>query len=287
VLMRAQGWEDRTFEVEDRFYQYRLAPHAGSLTEVWMEGLLPPGLHARRMSPFANDLLAQGGGIWGRGLAHMVLNRAERARWYALPAAGPRREEWLMGRIAAKEAARDWFRSRHQIELAAADIEVAGDDRGRPQITVAGMPGLKAPSVSISHSRGWAAAVVADPGLAVGFDYQRLDTVRADTLIRGAFDDAEQHWFTAVPEQERVRVATALWSAKEAASKAAGSGLEGRPLDWRITACQLDPGVVAFGSARVSHGVQEFDVALQFEDLAAVSALCLAAAMDGTPAITA
>ena len=279
VLMRAHDWEDRTFEVAERFYRYRLAPPSGFLSEIWMDGLLPPGLHARRMTPFDNDLLAQGGGIWGRGLAHMVLNRTERAAWYALPAAGPRREEWLMGRIAAKEAARDWFRARHQTELASADIELSGDDRGRPQVRVAALAGAAMPAVSISHSHGWAAAVVADPGLAVGFDYQRLNRVRALDLIRGAFGDTEQHWFAHRPEADHGLIAAALWCAKEAASKAAGTGLEGRPLDWIVTACQLDPRTVAFGSAQIVRGSQTYDVALQFEGSEAISALCLVAAI--------
>jgi len=281
VLMRATNWEDRTFDVADRYYRFRLSPPQGFLGEVWMDGLLPPGLHARRVAPFDNELLSQGGGIWGRGLAHMVLSRSERAQWYALPASGPRREEWLMGRIAAKEAARDWVRTRLQLELASADIEVTNDARGRPLLRIAALNQVQVPEVSISHSRGWAAAVVADPGLAVGLDYQPLQQLRADDLIRGAFSDAEQHWFTAFDADDRGLAAAALWSAKEAASKAAGSGLEGRPQDWAVTACQLDPRAVAFGSARVSHGGQLYDVALQFVEPAAVSALCVVAAHAG------
>ncbi|HEY0973488.1 MAG TPA: beta-ketoacyl synthase N-terminal-like domain-containing protein [Solimonas sp.] len=283
VLMRAEHWEDRTFEVAERFYDFRLAPVRGFLGEVWMDGLLPPGLHARRVAPFDHDLLSQGGGIWGRGLAHMVLNRTERARWYALPAAGPRREEWLLGRIAAKEAARDWFRTRHQLELSSADIEIAGDDRGRPHIVVAALPQAPMPALSISHSRGWAAAVVADPGLSVGFDYQRLQHLRAGDLIRGAFGDREQHWFAKLSEVDQGLVAAALWCAKEAASKAAGTGLEGRPLDWVVTACQLDPRTVAFGSAQIVRGELTYDVALQFEDRHAISALCLTAVNADAP----
>ncbi len=284
VLMRAEGWEDRCFVVPERFYQYRLQPATRFLAEVWMDGLLPPGLQARRIAPFEDDLLSQGGGIWGRGLAHMVLNREERARWYALPAAGSRRHEWLLGRIAAKEAARDWFRIRHQLQLASADIEIVGDDRGRPQVRVDALPGASMPAVSISHSRGWAAAVVADPGLAVGFDYQRVNNVRAGELIRGAFGEAEQHWFSSVPEAQLELVATALWCAKEAAAKAAGTGLQGRPLDWVISACQLDPATVAFGSAQVRRGTLTYDIALQFEAREAISALCLStAATDGHP----
>src|SRR5690606_7380227 len=63
VVMRATQWEDRTFEVPERFYRFRLQPAQGFLGNVWMDGLLPPGLHARRVAPFESELLASGGGI--------------------------------------------------------------------------------------------------------------------------------------------------------------------------------------------------------------------------------
>src|SRR3546814_14460580 len=44
-------------------------------------------------------MLDEAGTIWKRMLAHMMLSRAERQQFYALPAQGPRREEWLMGRL--------------------------------------------------------------------------------------------------------------------------------------------------------------------------------------------
>ncbi|RJF80239.1 hypothetical protein D3874_27610, partial [Oleomonas cavernae] len=60
----------------------------------------------------------------------MVLGRAERARFNALPQQGPRREEWLMGRLAAKDAVRDWYRLRTGTELTPADVEIDSDEHG-------------------------------------------------------------------------------------------------------------------------------------------------------------
>lgn len=281
VLMRLEGWEDRTFEVPERFYQFRLDPPRRFLGEPWMDGLLPPGLHARRVAPFEGDLLESGGGIWGRGLAHMVLGPAERAQFYALPATGLRRYEWLMGRIAAKEAARDWFQTKFNLSLASADIEIVQDERGAPGLRCVAAGAVVMPCVSISHSRMWAAAVVAEPGLAVGVDYQRLDHLRADDLIQGGFGAGEQKIFETLAAEERGLVAAALWCAKEAAAKAAGLGLQGRPLDWQIVASALAPHTVSFGSARVQHAGQDYDVAIQFDDaLEAISALCLRPATD-------
>ena len=287
LLMRMDMLEDRTFTVPARFYQYRLDPAQRNIGQPWMEGLLPPGLCARRMEPFANELLTSGGGLWGRGLAHMTLGRAERERYYALPASGPRREEWLMGRIAAKEAARDWFMARHQLALASADIEIDSDSRGRPLIRCTAAGAVPMPAVSISHSQRWGAAVVAEPGLSVGLDYQRLDHLRGEDLIVGGFGEAERGYVDRAAPAERSLVACALWCAKEAAAKAAGLGFEGRPLDWQIVEAKLDPRTVSFGSARVRHAGCDYNVALQFEGREAISALCLAVAADGVTATAA
>ncbi|MGQ0700763.1 MAG: beta-ketoacyl synthase N-terminal-like domain-containing protein [Panacagrimonas sp.] len=282
VLMRAEGWDDRSFEVPDRFYQFRLDPPRRFLGEVWMDGLLPPGLFARRVIPFEGDVLSGGGAIWGRGLAHMVLNRNERQQFYALPVSGPRRFEWLMGRIAAKEAVRDWVLYKHQLSLASADIEIFNDTHGRPIARCAVLGEVPMPAVSISHSQQWAAAVVAEPGLALGLDYQRLDHVRAEDLIAGGFAADEKVFIDTA--NDRPRVAAALWCAKEAAAKASGLGFQGRPLDWRIVEAKLDPRAVSFGSVRVRYQQREYDVALQFEGREAVSALCLTtASSDGAP----
>jgi acyl transferase domain-containing protein/phosphopantetheinyl transferase (holo-ACP synthase) len=281
ALMVAEGWDDRLFRVDDRYYKFRVNPPQTFMSEPWLDGQLPPGFFARRMQPFTPDLLNEGGGLWGRGLAHMMLSRAERVQFYALPANGPRREEWLMGRAAAKEAARDWFRYKYQVALASADIEIQNDAHGRPRIHCAALERQPMPSVSISHSALWAVAVVTDPGLAVGLDYQRLERMPGEDLITGGFGDEERRFIDAAQAGERHLLATALWCAKEAAAKAAGRGFEGKPLEWVIIASSLDPRTVSFGSARVRHGTREYDVAIQFEGRSAISALCLTPAADG------
>ncbi|MGQ0529718.1 MAG: beta-ketoacyl synthase N-terminal-like domain-containing protein [Panacagrimonas sp.] len=288
VLMRMEGWDDRTFEVPDRFYRYRLDPPRGFIGQRWMDGVLPPGLYARRVEPFDHDLLESGGGLWGRGLAHMALNLAERTRFYALPASGSRRYEWLLGRIAAKEAARDWFQYKYQLVLASADIEIDADARGRPLIRCVAAGNVPMPTVSISHSQMWAAAVVAEAGLAVGLDYQRLDRLRSEDLLRGGFAEAEQGFISSAAAAARPLITAALWCAKEAAAKASGLGFEGQPLAWTVVACSLDPLTVSFGSARIRHADRDYEVAIQFEAREAISALCLSvAAVDGMPLATA
>lgn len=284
VRMRAEGWEDRVFAVPPRLHAFRQDAATAPLSEPLLRERLPPELCIRRLAPLEEGLLDEGGAIWKRVTAHQVLNAAERGRWYALPAQGPRREEWLMGRLAAKDAVRDWVRLRHGLELAPADIEIASLDSGRPVVRCAALQGRLPPAISLAHSRRWACAVASDPGVGLGLDYQRIEPLRAEDLIHGAFAASEQHWLSApVGSGERARQAVALWCAKEAAAKAAGSGLQGRPQDWLVVAAQLDRRGGSPTVARVRQGERDYDVALHFEGDEAVLALCVAT--EAVPAV--
>lgn len=274
VIMRADGWEDRKFAVPKRLYDFRIRPQQEFMTRPWLENALPDGWLLRRMEPFRPHFLDEGGAIWKRMLAHMVLSQAERRQFYALPATGPRREEWLMGRIAAKEAVRDWA-ARRGLALAAADIEIATDAQGAPHVVCPALAGQQLPQLSISHSRRWAVAALGPADEAIGLDYQRMEQIDAEALITGSLDASEHPWLPADDQgAERLRIAVALWCAKEAAAKAFGTGLAGRPHDWRVIAAQLDRRAPEPMFARVRHGTHAFDVALHFGSSDEVLALC-------------
>lgn len=284
VLMRAEGWEDRVFTVPERFATFRVSPSAAPLSEAALSAQLPAELCVRHVVPLPAGLLDEGGGIWKRVVAHMCLNLAEREQFEALPARGPRREEWLMGRLAAKDAVRDWYRLRGGTALAPADIEILVDGAGRPSVSCAVMD-MTPPALSISHSRGHAYAVASDAGVALGIDYQRFEHLKIEELIRGGFSEAEQGWLAAEREPERLRRAAGLWAAKEAACKAAGKGLQGRPQDWVVVAARLDRRAGDPTVARVRHADRDYDIALHFDaDGTAVLALCVTMAADAVPA---
>ncbi|NGY05277.1 type I polyketide synthase [Solimonas terrae] len=278
LLMRAEGWEDRVFTAADRFFAFRLDPARARLSTPALEGQLPAELCVRKLEPLPEGMLDEGGTIWKRMFAHMVLSRAERRQFYALPAQGPRREEWLMGRLAAKDAARDWYRLNAGVELAPADVEIDTDARGKPFLRCPVVPQLTPPSVSIAHSRRWAYAVASASSVDLGLDYQRPDHVNTEDLITGGFAPSEHVWLQTTHGVDRSRIALALWAAKEAAAKAAGSGLLGRPRDWQVIAAQLDRRSSSPTVARVRHGEHDYDIALHFENSGAVLALCVTTA---------
>ena len=274
VLMRCEHWEDRKFSVPDRYYDYRLRPQSEFIS-VEHEAGRSDGIVTRRLVPFEEGFLDQGWGIWKRMLAHMALSRHERQMFYNLPVTGPRREEWLMGRIAVKDAVREWASQRHGLHLAPADVEILTNELGAPSVRCAALQTVGAPHISLAHSRRHAIATAAE--VAVGIDYQRIGQVRVEELIRGAMTDREARSIRSAPPSDQARIAVAIWAAKEAAAKSVGTGLEGRPADWDCELITIDRRGGHPTRASVTHHDTRHDVSLYFEGTEAVLAVCLAA----------
>ncbi|MEJ8641396.1 4'-phosphopantetheinyl transferase superfamily protein [Streptomyces sp. MS1.HAVA.3] len=113
------------------------------------------------------------------------------------------------------------------------EVPIGNDPAGRP---LAGGPLTRGFRLSIAHKDRIAVAL-AHPSLPVGIDVEPVAS-DPDALIRIALGPDElrlaerlaAHDATGLPA-----ALTALWCAKEAAAKAEGSGLGGRPRDWRVT----------------------------------------------------
>lgn len=280
LLFRAANWDDRKFSVPQHLYDFRLDPQVRFMSEDWLpDAMATRGQFLRRLQPFEEGFMDQGWGVWKRMLANLVLSAEERRVFYReLPTTGPRREDWLIGRVAAKDAVRSWALATHGIKLAPADVVIMTGTRGEPIVVRAdGLPpSVPLPAISISHSRRWAVGICAAGGSRLGADYQHLDRVDAADLIAGAFSEAETAAFLrALPQAQQKRAAVALWCAKEAAGKAAGTGLEARPQDWRITDAVLERRSAAPASAVVHHGGIDYRVELQIGD-SEVFAVCRA-----------
>jgi len=269
LLMRIEGWQDRVFNVPQRLYDFRLQPSASFLSEPWLRESVDTRTELRRVLAFDNAFLDEGGGIWKRMLAHLVLTDAERDQFYQLSDRGPRREEWLLGRIAAKDALREWAFHQHKLTLAAADIELSAD--ARPVAHAPKHPTLKLPPLSISHSQRGAVAMVGEPGAACGLDYQRLDHIDPALLAAGGLDEREHALLTRFQGDALTRATVAIWCAKEAAAKSGGLGFAGRPRDWVV--CQLGDGDTP-ATAAVVHDAVRYEIELRYPGPTEVVALC-------------
>lgn len=256
LLFHARGWRDRYFSVPHRFYQTRANPATGRLGEDWSGLFNTRDTVVWHVPPFPPGFLDDAGAIWKRVLVHQTLSREERRTWYALPPNPRRRSEWLLARIAVKEAVRHWFEERHGIHLYATDIRILKTQSGKPYLEI---PGVRLPSslpeISLSHSQGMSVAAVGRT--AVGVDLEPLGRIDVETLVKGAFSSPERDWLNrADPGQQEVS-ALGLWCAKEAAAKALGIGLTGRPQAFVVSAPEDEPASVSFGEHEIPVRVRE------------------------------
>jgi acyl transferase domain-containing protein/phosphopantetheinyl transferase len=232
MLFRIRGWRDRFFDVPHSFYEARTAPRESFFGEDWSALFEDAGADTLvwYLPPFPPGFLEDAGAVWKRLLAHTVLSRAERAEWHALPPNPQRRSEWLLGRLALKEAVRYWLSQSADVLLYPADITIANDANGAPHVVADGLEQLgPLPEISLAHAGGAAVAVVAPAGQPVGVDLETLGRVRTADVATGGLTADERARLDARPAEAREELALRLWCAKEAAAKHLRSGLDGRP----------------------------------------------------------
>ncbi len=180
--------------------------------------------------------LERSDGRWDAVLGVVALSRFDQVRAEILPILGPdetayfqrlthrrRQESFLMGRLAAKVAVAGLAGGcgPEQIEIRRGVFE-------QPLVRGAAVEGC---SVSVSHDAVWGVALAfrdAHP-MAVDVETVGLDPVRVRT-IESQLSERELGWVRA-EGMDAALLATVLWTAKEAVSKAVGCGLTA-PVSW-------------------------------------------------------
>ena len=146
-----------------------------------------------------------------------------------------RRADWLLGRWTAKKAvAIRLGLPRHADSLA--NIEIRQTPSGAPEVLVANE--ATPLMISLSHRGGRSICALAPAGEAVGCDLELVEP-RSDAFVADYFAPEEQSLAARVSEADRPLVLALLWSAKESALKALGTGLR---LDTRcVIVSPVDP----------------------------------------------
>lgn len=145
------------------------------------------------------------------------------------------REKECLGRMRFEKRRADWRLGRWTVKRGVAvflnlpccsnslsGIEICAAPSGAPCVFVEGKP---APvSVSLSHRNGLACCAVAPPGISLGCDLEAIEP-RSDAFVADYFTSSERRFVAETSFEERWRVAALLWSGKESALKALGTGL--------------------------------------------------------------
>ncbi|MFJ6793011.1 beta-ketoacyl synthase N-terminal-like domain-containing protein [Streptomyces sp. NPDC091268] len=219
---RIDGWTYRRFGADERVWPMKFTPEVCGIGEPQPAGWC---LARRRWTDPASQELVM----------RRYLGAAERAVYEGV---SPRaRAPWLLGRIAAKDAVRQLLWDGGAGPVFPAEVRVGNDPGGRPFADGPSALGLR---LSLAHKDRLAVAL-AHRTQPVGID---VETVTADpgALIRVALTAAELRLAEALSERAGAELPVALtllWCAKEAAAKAEGAGLGGRPRDWAVAD---DPG---------------------------------------------
>ncbi|MDT0448179.1 beta-ketoacyl synthase N-terminal-like domain-containing protein [Streptomyces sp. DSM 40473] len=237
VWCEIDGWEDRRFDSPPATDAIRRHPEHSTLARIQ-----PGGWHLvfeHWPDPASRELMMRN-----------VLGGAERDAYAARSPQG--RQQWLLGRIAAKDAVRHHLWRHGAGPVYPAEIRVRNDDSGRPHPE--GVHGRELPplELSLAHCAEAAVALVRPAGTApTGIDIEEI--TERPTATHDAVLAPEE-----IPLHNRLggdaRTLVRFWAAKEAAAKAEGTGLRGRPRDFRVTTADDDRLTVRTPSGR-THSV--------------------------------
>ena len=253
LLVQVVGWEDMRFDFPRQFVRFVLSPRDVVLSTPWFLPIShfpdPSRLQCCRIDGFPDALFESEDAVWSRAWARLILSVREREQWRRLSGPQKRRKEWLLGRLAAKDAVRLLLKGRHSLDLCPTDIEIGADEHGRPIIQCEPIEKMGCRlSLSIAHTGGIAVAIVMECNgqQGVGLDLEHLDEDHTG-LERTAFTEKEQILVSSIPVPKRKEWWLRLWCAKEAVAKALGRGLAGGPLHLVIQELEVGTGKVVVG----------------------------------------
>ncbi|MFB7663655.1 beta-ketoacyl synthase N-terminal-like domain-containing protein [Kitasatospora sp. NPDC056138] len=240
VWAEVHGWQDRRFDSHPATRPVERVPERHTLSTPQPGGWLL--LHERWPDLASRELIMRN-----------HLGSAERDRYEQQPPRG--RRGWLLGRIAVKDAVRRWLWEHGEGPVFPAEVEVQNEESGRPRVVGVHGRSLPALDVSLAHRGEAAVALVrpSDPGGTggAGIDLEEV-AERAPETLRAALGPAELELLSAccatgaagLPAQpddgSQALWFTRFWAAKEAAAKAEGTGLRGRPREFAVVAAEVD-----------------------------------------------
>jgi phosphopantetheine--protein transferase-like protein len=185
-----------------------------------------------------------GEGAWTENLAGGILSFGERVTWSQLRGPEKRRRQWLLGRLAAKDALRAFLKEHKGLEVVPADVEIATDEYGRPVVSgrVAEALGLRL-AVSIAHSDEEVVGIAGDCGdyQGVGIDVECMGR-NCQGLERTILCPEERSLLAKLGPLRKEEWLLRLWCIKEAVAKALGRGMLGGPLSLVIKELEVKTG---------------------------------------------
>jgi phosphopantetheinyl transferase len=227
VWAEFSGWQDRRFDSNPRIRKVDREPERYTLSRMQPGGWAL--VHEEWPDLATRELIMRN-----------ILAGEERERYAAHAPRG--RRQWLLGRIAGKDAVRNVMWDAGAGPVYPAEVRVGNDPAGRPFVTGGYGRTLPELHISIAH-RGETAVAMARAEGPCGIDIEEV-TDRPVGTLAVALTTAERELLASLVHRpggapERLWF-TRFWAAKEAVAKARGTGLGGEPKRFEITSVDGD-----------------------------------------------
>ena len=220
VWMRIKDWKMWLFQWDGRVVNFRRMPTRYLLSDTLNLAALESGV-CQRLS--GESLIGFDIGILARYYLH-VDEMTPFTRHAAVP---HRQRQWLLGRIAAKDAVRTWLAKRAGQEemLHPAAFVIENNTQGQPMVKLTGHS-QPIPHLSIAHCKDQAIAIAHDG--AVGVDIEQV-VERDANFLQCMSSETERALLPPFADDLRDEWITRLWCAKEVLGKMMGTGVDGAP----------------------------------------------------------
>lgn len=230
LLLALDGYEELTERVPVEYCKLVLSPSEAYLTQpVGPELLGAPAtaISSALVTDIPYPIFERNAELWLKTMSHIVLCKGERRAFREMTGTVQRRTEWLFGRIVAKEAVRRFVKENYQARWSSADIQIWADDQGKPHAIGAWSDNLRTKlDIAISHTRDFVVAIVAS-NARVGVDAELASRDLSEEFTNGVFSKEELE--LAAESSDAPSTLIRFWCAKEAVSKALGTGIRYSP----------------------------------------------------------
>ena len=230
VAMQIEGWEENTERVPKAFCDMVLQPATCFATDSLPRDFAG-GEGVAAATSFVDSIpyktCERNEELWLKILGSVTLGSLERGDFAKMKGSAARRTEWLFGRIVAKEAVRRYLKDFHQARWSYADVQILPDANGKPQAMGAWADNLTSKlDVAIAHTSLFSVAVAAANRRA-GVDVEPVSRNLSAEFVDGVFSPEEKELAVATPDSSCAMLR--FWCAKEALSKALGTGIRYSP----------------------------------------------------------
>ncbi len=236
VVYSFSGWEEQTERVPKEYCQLLLQPANSFLTQDLDKSVFgnpATDVAAAFVTDIQYPLFERNEALWLKIMSHVILNDAERRVIADMKGSVARRTEWLIGRLAAKEAVRRFLRDFYHARWNDADIQICPNPDGKP-VPIGDWRRFLVTKIdiAIAHTAQFVVAIAA-ANARVGVDVESVTRDLSEEFTSGVFTTEELE--LAAQSSNSSQAFIRFWCAKEAVSKALGTGIRYSPKQLVVT----------------------------------------------------